>query len=104
MALSSSVSAFDGLLDAEVLEAPETSCPDPDCSELPLPQPGEVEDGGVRDGAGVGMTGHSEGTEESMGVVGGVVRGGRGPCASRGPFNCDRGCCSSTKTQTARKK
>lgn len=101
MALSSSVSGFDGLFEAEVLAAPETRGPDPGCSELalPLPQPGEEEEGGIRGGVGVGMIGHTEGKGESMGGVGGVVRGGRGPGASRDPFNCVRGCGSSTKTK-----
>lgn len=94
LALSSSVSGFDGLLEAEALEPAKTSCPGPTCSEpLLLLHPGEVEDGG---GVGVGMR-HTEGTGESMGGVGGVVRGGRGPGASRGPFDWDRGCGSSTK-------
>lgn len=82
---------------------PETSGgPDPPgCSELvlPLPQPGEEEEGGIKGGVGVGRTGHTEGTGESMGGVGGVVRVGRGPGASRGPFNCERGRASSTKTK-----
>lgn len=84
-----------------MLVAPETRGPDPGCSELalPLPQPGEEEEGGIRGGVGVGMRAHTEGTEESMGGVGGVARGGRGPGASRAPFNCDRGCGSSTKTK-----
>lgn len=97
LALSSSVSGCDGLLEAEALEPPEISCPGPACSETPLLHPGEVEDGG---GAGVGMRGLAEGTGESMGGVCGVVRGGRGPGASRGPFDCDRGCGSSTKRKT----
>lgn len=94
MALSSSVSGLDGLLEAEALEAAETSCPDPDCSEPPPPpppplllHPGEMEDGG---GVGVGMRGHMEDAGESMGGVGGVVRAGRGPGARRGPLDCDR--------------
>lgn len=89
LALSSSVSGLDGLLEAEALEAPG-----PACSEPLLLHPGEVEHGG---GVGVGMRGHTEGTGESMGGVGGVVRVGRGPGARRGPFDCDRGCSSSTK-------
>lgn len=94
LALSSSVSGFDGLLEAEALEAAEASCPGPTCSEPPpLLHPGEVEDGG---GVGVGMR-HTEGTGESMGGVGGVVRGGRGPGARRGPFDWGRGCGSSAK-------
>lgn len=93
LALSSSVSGLDGLLEAEVPLAPDTGGPDPSCSEpvLPLPQPGEEEEGGIKGGVGVGCRGHTEGTGESMGGVGGVVSGGRGPGASRGPFNCDRG-------------
>lgn len=79
LALSSSVSGFDGLLEAEALEPPETSCPGPACSELPLLHPGEVEDGG---GVGVGMRGHTEGAGESMGGVVVVVRVGRGPGAT----------------------
>lgn len=92
LALSSSVSGLDGLLEAEVPVVPETRGPAPGCSELalPLPQPGEEEEGGIRGGVGVGRRGHTEGTGESMGGVGGVVRGRRGPGASRGPFNCDR--------------
>lgn len=76
------------------MEPPETSCPGPACSELPLLHPGEVEDGG---GVGVGKRGHTEGAGESMGGVGGAVRVGRGPGATRGPFDCDRGCSSSAK-------
>lgn len=97
LALSSSVSGLDGLLEAVAPAAPETGGPDPDCSELalPVPQPGEDEDGGIRGGVGLGRRGHTEGTGESMGGVGGVVGGRRGPGASRGPFNCDRGRVSS---------
>lgn len=81
--------------------APETRGPDAGCSELalPLPQPGEEEEGGIRGGVGMDRRGHTEGMGESMGGVGGVVRGGRGPGASRGPFSCDRGRVSSTKTK-----
>lgn len=81
--------------------APETGGPDPGCSELalPLPQPGEEEEeGGTSGGVGVGRMGHTGSTGESIGGVGGLVRGGgRGPGASRGPFNCDRGRASSVK-------
>lgn len=54
--------------------APETGVPDPTCSELVrlLPQPGEEEVGGTSGGVGVGMRGHTDGTGESMGGVGGV--------------------------------
>lgn len=106
LALSSSVSGLDGLLEAEVPTAPETGGPDPGCSELVLLvlQPGEEEEGGIRGGVGVGRRGHTEGTGESMGGVGGVVRGGRGPGASSGPFNCDRDRGSSTKTKRDTKK
>lgn len=101
LALSSSVSGVDGLLEAEAPVAPGAGAPDPGCSEptaLPLPQLGEEEeDGGMRGGVWVGRSGHTEGTGESMGGVGGVVRGGRGPGASSGPFNCDRGRGSSAK-------
>ena len=87
-----------------MLAAPETGVPG--CSELvlPLPQPGEEEEGGIKGGVGVGRRGHTEGTGESMGGVGGVVSVGRGPGASRGPFNCERGCVSSIKTKGERKK
>lgn len=100
LALSSSVSGLGGLLEAEVLVTPESGGPDANCSELalPLPQPGEEEEGGIRGAVVVGRRGHTEGTGASMGGVGGVVRVGRGPGASRGPFNCDRGRVSSTKT------
>lgn len=106
LALSSSVSGLDGLLEAGVPTAPETGGPDPGCSELelPLPQPGEEEEGGIRGGVVVGRRGHTEGTGESMGGVGGVVRGGRGPGASRAPFNCDRGRGSSRKTKRSRER
>lgn len=89
-----------------MLAAPGTRGPDPGCSKvvLPLPQPGEVEEGGIRGGVGVGTRGHTEGMGESMGRVAGVVRGGRGPGVSRAPFNCDIGCCSSTKTRKQRLK
>lgn len=112
LALSSSVSGLDGLLEAEVLPAPDTGGPDPSCSEpavpllllpLPLPQPGD-EEGGIKGGVGVGCRGHTEGTGESMGGVGGVVSGGRGPGASRGPFNCVRGRGSSKETKRVTKK
>lgn len=85
---------------------PETWGPDPGCSELALPllQPGEEEEGGIRGRVGVGKRVHTEGTGESMGGVGGVVRGGRGPGASRGPFNCDRGRISSTQTKRQNKE
>lgn len=104
LALSSSVSGLDGLP-----AAPETGVPDPAWSELvlPLPQPGEEEVGGTKGGVGVVMRGHTDGTGESMGGVGGVGRGGRGPGASRGPFNCDIGRASSknkNKKQTTTKK
>lgn len=101
LALSSSVSGLDGLLEAEVPAAPETGGPDADCSELALPLPGE---GGIRGGVVVGRRGHTEDTGASMGGVGGVVRVGRGPGASRGPFNCDKGRVSSTKTIRETKK
>lgn len=82
-----------------MLVAPEIRGPDPGCSKLPLPalQPGEEEEGAIREGVGVGMRVHTEVTGESMGGVGEVVGGGRGPGASRAAFNCDRGCGSSTK-------
>lgn len=82
-----------------MLVAPDIRGPDPGCSKLPLPalQPGEEEEGGIREGVGVGMRVHTEVTGESMGGVGEVVGGGRGPGASRAAFNCDRGCGSSTK-------
>lgn len=97
LALSSSVSGLDGLLEAVMPVAPEIGGPDPGCSELvlPVPQPGEDEEGGIRGGVRVGRRGHTEGTGESMGGVGGVVGAGRGPGARRGPFNCDRGRVSS---------
>lgn len=97
LALSSSVSGLDGLLEAEVPTAPETVGPGPGCSELALLllQPGEVEEGGIKGGVGLGTREHTDGVWESIGGVGGVGRGGRGPGASRGPFNCDRGCGSS---------
>lgn len=89
-----------------MLAAPEARGPVPGCSELvpplplplPLPQPGEEEEAGASGGVGVGMMGHTDGTGESMGGVGGVVRGVRGPGARRGPFNCGRICGSSMKT------
>lgn len=109
MALSSSVSGLDWLLEAGGPAAPETGGPVPGCSEmaLPLTQLGEEEveeeeedeEGGIRGGVEVGRRGHTEGTGESMGGVGGVARGGRGPGASRGTFNCDRGRVSSMKTK-----
>lgn len=103
LALSSSVSGLDGLVEAGGAKAPETGGPTPGCSELALPllQPGEeeeggeVEVGGIKGGVGLGMRGHTEGAGESIGGVGGVVRGGRGPGASRGMFICDRGRVSS---------
>lgn len=87
-----------------MLAAPETRGPDAGCSKVvvPLPHPGEVEEGGTRGGVGVGPRGHTEGMGESIGRVGGVVRGGGGPGVSRAPFNCDRGCGSSTKTRKQR--
>jgi len=101
LALSSSVSGLPGLLEAEVPAAPVTGGPDPGCSELP--HPGEEEVGGIRGGVGVGRRGHTDGTGESMGGVGGVCSGGRGPGASRGPFNCDRGRVSSRKKENRSK-
>lgn len=102
LALSSSVSGFDGLLEAEALLAPRAGAPVPGCSELPplapLLQPGEEEAAGAaRGGVGVVMTGQTEGTGESMGGVGGLVRGVRGPEVRRGPFNCGSSCGSSAK-------
>lgn len=82
--------------------APETGGPDPGCSELAMP--GEDEEGGIRGGVWVGRRGHTEAMGESMGGVGGVVRGRRGPGASRGLFNCDRGRVSSAKTKRETKK
>lgn len=109
LALSSSVSGLDGLLEAEVLLAPEATPPVPGCSELLLPppqlppllllQPGEEEDAGARGGVAVVMTGQTEGLGESMGGVGGLVRGVRGPEVRRGPFNCGSGCGSSAKEE-----
>lgn len=91
-----------------MLAGPETRGPDAGCSKVvvPLPHPGEVEEGGIRGGVGVGPRGHTEGMGESIGRVGGVVRCGRGSGVSRAPFNCDRGCGSSTKTrkQTNKKR
>lgn len=103
LALSSSVSGLDGL---EVSPAPDTGGPDPDCSELALPvlQPGEDEEGGFRRGVGVGRRGHTEAMGKSMGGVGGVVKGERGPGASRDPFNCDRGCVSSENNKERNKE
>ena len=100
LALSSSVSGLDGL-GAVLPTAPETGGPDPGCSELglPVPQPGEDDDGGIRGGVGVGRRGHTEGMEQSMGMAGGSIRGVRGPGASRGTVNCDRGRVSSRKTK-----
>lgn len=85
LALSSSVSGLDRLLEAGGPVAPEVGGTDPGCSELELPllQLGEDEAGEIRGGVGVGRRGHTEVTGESMGGVGGVVRGGRGPGASR---------------------
>lgn len=96
LALSSSVSGLDGL-GAVLPTAPETGGPDPGCSELglPEPQPGEDDDGGIRGGVGVGRSGHTEGMEQSMGMAGESIRGVRGPGASRGTVNCDRGRVSS---------
>lgn len=84
-----------------MLVAPESRGPDASCSELalPLPQPGEEEDGGIRGAVVLDRRGHTEGTGVSMDGVGGVVRVGRGPGASRGPFNCDKVRVSSTKTK-----
>lgn len=96
LALSSSVSGWDGLLEAEAPGPPESSCPGPACTEPP-----EVEDGG---GVAVGMRGHAEGAGESMGGVGEAVRVGRGPGASGGPFDWDRACSSSTKTKKEKNK
>lgn len=97
-ALSSSVSGLDGLLEAKAPVAPETCCPEPGCSVLVvLPQPGEEEVGGTREGVGVGSRGHTEGTGESMGGVGGVGSDGRGPGANKASDNCDRGRGSSGK-------
>lgn len=107
LALSSSDSGLDGLLEAEAPAAPEPGGPDPGCSVLallPPPQPGEDEEGGIKGGVGVGRRGHTEGTGESMGGVGGVGRVGRGPGPSRGPFNCERGRVSSTGTRRETKK
>lgn len=101
LALSSSVSGLDGLPEAVAPAAPEAGAPDADCSELALPLPGE---GGVRGGVEVARRGHTEDTGASMGGVGGVVTAGRGPGASRGPFNCDKGRVSSTKTTRERKE
>lgn len=83
-----------------MLLAPEVTGPVPGCSELLPPppqlllllQPGEEEEAGARGGVGVGQT---EGFGESMGGVGGLVRGVRGPAVRRGPFNCGSGCGSS---------
>lgn len=107
LALSSSVSGFDGLLEADVLLAPEVTGPVPGCSELPPPplpqllllllQPGEEEEPSARGGVGVVMTEQTEGLGESMGGVGGLVRGVRGPAVRRGPFNSGSGCGSSEK-------
>lgn len=106
LALSSSVSGLDGLFEAEMPTAPETGVPDPTCSELVrlLPQPGEEEVGGTSGGVGVGMRGHTDGTGESMGGVGGVWRGGRGPGASKGPFIRDIGRVSSKKKKPKQKQ
>lgn len=84
-----------------MLAAPEAASPDANCSELalPLPQPGEEEEGGIRGAVVVGRREHTGGTEASIGGVGGVVRVGRGPGARRGPFNCDKGRVSSIKTK-----
>lgn len=100
LALSSSVSGLDAL-EAAMPPAPGTGGPDPGCSEgaLPGPQPGEDETAGFRRGMGPGRSGHAKGMAESTGGVGGVVRAGRGPGASRATFNCDRGCVSSAKQQ-----
>lgn len=91
-----------------MLVAPEARGPVPGCSEvvplLPLTQPGEEEEAGASGGVGVGMMGHTDGTGESMGGVGGVVRGVRGPGARRGPFNSGRGCGSSTQNKQKRDK
>lgn len=103
-ALSSSVSGWDGLLEAEAPASPESCSPDPGCSEpVVLPHPGEEEVRGTRGGVGVGRRGHTEGTGESMGGVGGVGSEGSGPGANRGSFNCDRGCVSSEKKKHTRK-
>lgn len=91
-----------------MLLAPEATPPVPGCSELLPPppqlpllllllQPGEEEDAGARGGVAVVMTGQTEGLGESMGGVGGLVRGVRGPEVRRGPFNCGSGCGSSVK-------
>lgn len=98
LALSSSVSGWDGLLEAEAPASPESCGPDPGCSEpAVLPQPGEEEVRGTRGGVGAGRRGHAEATGESMGGVGDVGSEGSGPGAGRGSFNCDRGCVSSEK-------
>lgn len=107
LALSSSVSGFDGLLEAEVPLAPEVTGPVPGCSELLLPpppqllllllQPGEDEEASARGGVEVVMAGQTEELGESMGGVSGLDRGVRGPEVRRGPFNCDSGCGSSAE-------
>lgn len=93
--------------------APEITGPVPGCSELLLPpppqllllllQPGEDEEASARGGVGVVMTGQTEGLGESMGGVGGLVRGVRGPVVRRGPFNCGSGCGSSAKKHAEKK-
>lgn len=97
-----------------MLLAPEATPPVPGCSELLPPppqlplllllQPGEEEDAGARGGVAVVMMGQTEGLGESMGGVGGLVRGVRGPEVRRGPFNCGSGCGSSVKKQKRRGK
>lgn len=89
-----------------MLLAPEVRAPALGCSEvLPPPQlllllqPGEEEEAGARGGVGLVMMGQTEGLGESMGGVGGLVRGVRGPEVIRGPFNCGSGCGSSAKKQ-----
>lgn len=85
-----------------MLLAPEVKGPAPGCSAGPPPpppqllllllQPGEEEEAGARGGVWLVMTGQTEGFGESMGGVGGLVRGVRGPEVRRGPLN---GCGSS---------
>lgn len=86
--------------------AAETVAPDVSCSELalPLPQPGEEEEGGIRGGVVVGKMGHTEGAGASIGGVGGVGIVGRSPEASTGPPNCDKGRVSSVKNIESNKE
>lgn len=101
-ALSSSVSGWDGLLEAEAPASPESCGPDPGCSEpTVLPQPGEEEVRGTRGGVRVGRRGDAEGMGESMGDVGSE---GSGPGSSMGSFNCDRGCSVSSEKKHTRRK